>query len=307
MEVQDSETNAQKIKSERYGKIAIALFLLLALSWAIGAFVIWILLGAAAYFTFLYFYYQPRQPKVESWRSSHYESYSANDPDDIKKKAKLVVQIVIGFFVFLFAFFFVVGIVSRDDAGENNTIISDASGESTNDTVLLLKDDPDNIEALTGIGNQFFDQSNYDSALFYYDKVLRIEPANSAALYNKGLVFYNLKQYEQSIDLLKKCLGGDPANRDAKYIMGHDYYDRQLYDDALNWYQQAYEAGLRDAFLSHALGFLYDNKGNNTLSIRYYKEALQMDSSRATIYTRLAEMEPDNAAWYRKKEAEWKK
>jgi len=305
MEVQDSETSAQKTKSERYGKIAIALFLLLAMFWALGSFVVWILLGAAAYFAFLYFYYQPRRPKTESWRSSPYESYSVNNPDDVKNKAKLIVQIVVGFFVILFAFFFIVGLISQDDASEDNTTISDTSEEQ--DNAQLLKDDPENIDALTGIGNQFFDQSSYDSALFYYNKVLRIEPNNSAALYNKGLVYYNQKQYQQSIDILKKCLNADPANRDAKYIMGHNYYDRQLYDDALNWYQQAYDAGLRDAFLSHALGFLYDNKGNNTKSISYYKEALQLDSSRTTIYTRLAEMEPDKAAWYRKKEAEWKK
>ncbi|HEY5826263.1 MAG TPA: tetratricopeptide repeat protein, partial [Cyclobacteriaceae bacterium] len=222
MEVQDPETHAQKTKSERYGKIAIVLFLLLALFWAIGAFVIWILLGAAVYFTFLYFYYQPRQPKTESWRSSQYGSYSSDDPDDIKKKAKLVVQIVIGFFVFLFVFFFIVGVVSQDNTSEDNTIISDVSEESANNNVQVLKHDPNNIDALTGIGNQFFDQSNYDSALLYYNKVLKIEPTNSAALYNIGLVYYNQKQYQQSIDLLKKCISVDPDNRDAKYIMGHN-------------------------------------------------------------------------------------
>ncbi len=304
MEVHESETGTQKAKSERFGKIAVVLFLLLALFWALGTFVVVSFLSAGVYFSFLYFYYQPREQKAEPWRSASHGSYSANDPEDVKKKAKLIVQIVIGFFVFLFVFFFIVGIVSEDDTSEGTTT---ASEENVSDNAQRLKDDPNNIDALTGMGNQFFDQSNYDSALFYYDRVLKIEPGNSAALYNKGLVYYNQQQYQQSIDLLKKCLAADPDNKDAKYIMGHNFYDRQLYDDALTWYQQAYDAGLRDAFLSHALGYLYDNKGNNTKSINFYKEALQMDSSRTTIYTRLAEMEPDKADWYKKKESEWKK
>jgi tetratricopeptide (TPR) repeat protein len=307
MEVQNPETHARKIKSERFGKIAVGFFFLLALLWSLGAFIIWILLWTSVYFSFLFFYYRPRQPKV-SFSSRNFSqgkpsSFSSDDPE-IAKKGKAILQVVIVFTALFFVFFFVVSILSKGDSTEEDTAITSNAGD--NENAEILKGDLDNVNALTERGNQFFSQEQYDSALIYYNKVLAMEPDNSASLYNKGLVYYNQKRYQESIDALKNCLRVDDANRDAMYIMGHNYYDRQLYDDALDWYKRAYDAGLRDAFLSHALGYLYDNKGNSTQSLFHYKEALQQDSTRTEIYSRLAELEPEKAFWYKRKEEQWK-
>lgn len=309
MDVQDSEDDTLKRKSDRYGKIAIVFSLLLALFWALGAFIIWILSGLSVYFAFLFFYYQPQRPKDIFRKASSDNSFSSKGwtvEDDVKRKAKLGIQIAMGFFAFFIAMLFIIGLFSNDDSTSSDEAII-ASGDATSESAQLLKPDPANIDAMINVGNEFFDQRNYDSALFYYNKVLSLDSRNSAVLYNKGLIYYNEKQYLQSIDLLKNSLSVDATNKEAMYVMGHNYYDRQLYDDALYWYRQAYEAGMRDAFLSHALGFLYDEKGNNTKAIFHYQEALQQDSSRTDIYVRLAEMQPDKAAWYKAKEEQWKK
>lgn len=305
MESQETESQIRKAKSERYGKIAVILFLLLALFSALGAFIIWIFLGAASYFTFLFFYYRPREPKV-TWKSKGSRDTSYTNPYEAnataQKKSQLIIRIVLASVVILFFFFFIIGIVSNADSDQQ----SSSGDEVQSEHAETLKDDPDNIDALTNVGNDFYEQENYDSALMYYDKVLKLDARNSDAIYNKGLVYYNKKEYQKSIEMLNSCLSVDASYRDAFYIMGHNYYDRQLYDDALNWYKRAYDAGLRDAFLSHALGYLYDNKQNRTQSLFHYKEALQQDSSRTDIYVRLAEMEPEKAAWYKQKENQWK-
>ena len=105
----------------------------------------------------------------------------------------------------------------------------------------------------------------------YYDRILRLEPGNASAWYSRGLVFY----------------------------------DQQATDKALESFSRAYDAGMRDAFLSHVLVYLYDNTGNTSRAIGYYKEALEMDSSRADIYARLAELEPSNASRYKKLAERW--
>jgi tetratricopeptide (TPR) repeat protein len=304
MESQQSENEILMKKSERYGKIAVAFLFLLALLWALGSYIIPILLGTVAYFAFLSLYHRPLHSKEPTWKSNRTNDFFSGtqfEQEESVAHKKRIVQITIGVAIVGVAFFFIVGIIANDsneDSGSTNEEYSDENSEQQLDV--------NDRNVLTEMGNRFFDRQNYDSALFYYDKVLAIDPRNDIALYNEGLVYYKEKEYQKSIDFLKRCLSADPSNRDALYIMGHDYYDRELYNDAFNWYKQAYDAGLRDAFLSHALGYLYDSKGDIAQSIFHYKEALQQDSARTNIYSRLAELEPDKARWYKEKENQWK-
>jgi tetratricopeptide (TPR) repeat protein len=299
MENQPPDTLGNEDKSRRYAIVAAVLFLLLALLSALGAFVVSILGGVTAYFAFLYLYHRPRvasspfsNPIFSKQKS--YSPSSQNLPEQVKR----IIQIAGAVIGFIFFAGFMIGMLSDEKTGQ-------ASTGSESETILQT--DPNNVDALTATGNQFYDQSNYDSALSYYDKILKLDPRNSIALYNEGLVYYSQKDYLKSIEFLRTCLQIDSSNKDAILFMGHNYYDRQEYDEAFTWYNRAYEAGLRDAFLSHALAYLYDEKKNNTSqAIIHYKEALEMDSSRVDIYTRLAELEPGKAAFYKKKEAQWK-
>jgi tetratricopeptide (TPR) repeat protein len=299
MENQPPDTRGNEDRSRWYAIVATVLLLLLALLSALGAYVVLILGGVAGYFAFLYLYYQPRPERSPFSnpifaKQKSYSPTSQNVPEQVKR----IIQVAGAVIGFIFFAGFTIGILSDDKTGQ-------ASTGSESETILQT--DPDNVDALTTTGNQFYDQSNYDSALSYYDKILKLDPRNSVALYNKGLVYYSQKDYLKSIEFLRTCLQTDGSNKDAILFMGHNYYDRQEYDEAFTWYNRAYEAGLRDAFLSHALAYLYDEKKNNTSqAIIHYKEALEMDSSRADIYTRLAELEPEKAAFYKNKERQWK-
>ena len=120
-------------------------------------------------------------------------------------------------------------------------------------------------------GYSHYLNKQYDSALYYYDKALSLEPGIGGVWYNRGMV----------------------------------YYDREQMDKALESFTRAYDIGLRDAFLCHVLGYLYDNSGNTTKAITFYKEAIGLDSSRTNIYSRLAELEPSQAARYQALEQRW--
>ena len=114
------------------------------------------------------------------------------------------------------------------------------------------------------------------------------------------------QQYEQSIEILKRCVSTHSDYNEAYLALGNNYYDQKKQDEAFPWYVKAYDAGVKDAFLSHVLAYLYDNKGNTVKAIPLYKEAVQLDSSRADIYPRLAELEPANAGKYNELAARWK-
>jgi tetratricopeptide (TPR) repeat protein len=301
------DDHADPAKANRYRAIAIAFLLLLALFSSLGSFVVWFAGAIAGYFGFLAFYYSPRSIFFNQFLSTEKSTrpdYASSE--DIQQKARKTFQIGTAALIVIFIILFIIG--SRDESDDKNNTKGVASGQADEENAVLLKSDPGNIDALTAVGNKFYSDNLFDSAMAYYNRILAIEPRNPVALYNKGLVYYDQKEYLESIEILRTCLQIDPSNKDAAYVMGHNYYDQEQYDEAFTWYSKAYAAGLRDAFLSHALGYLYDEKKQNaSRAIELYKEALSMDSSRVTIYTRLAELEPEKAVFYKRKAKEWTK
>jgi len=123
--------------------------------------------------------------------------------------------------------------------------------------------------------------------------------------YDKALQEYNNQNYKQSISIARKALITDPNNNDLMLVLGDNYGALKQNDSSFVWFDRAYQNGVRSAFLSHWLGYLYDDKGSISQGIQFYKDALKQDSSRTQIYDRLAELEPEKAAWYKKKSAQW--
>lgn len=263
MNSQDEEN--LKGKSTLFLRIGVGIAFLYALSWSLHTAFNVITFCSAGYFFFLAWYYYPRQPKA----SEPYQSQEWQTPEERIKKTMKKVVAIIGFSVFGILFLlFLIGIF----AGDPDKSDTSSQSEVTEVTEVLEDTDPNDVTSLLERGNSFYNEKQYDSAMFYYNRVLSMEPGNSSAFYNKGLV----------------------------------YYDQQQHDQALEQFSRAYDNGMRDPFLSHVLGYLQDNKGNTSTAINFYREALSLDSARADIYSRLAELEPGNASKWQRLYEKWK-
>lgn len=252
----DEKNDARKGRiALRFGILFTFLF---ALTWALPAFFNWIFFSAAAYSFFLYWFYQPRTIRFERMGGFGYSS--GNPAERAQQQFKWFARVTGIAVAGLIMIFFVIDIFSR------STVLPDITNGSEYGEV-------DEITAWNQTGYNFYSNRQYDSALFYYDKVLRRESGNGPAWYSKGLV----------------------------------YYEQQQADKALDAFSRAYDAGMRDAFLSHVLAYLHDNNGNTSRAISLYKEAVGMDSSRSDIYARLAELEPGRATRYKALEERWSK
>ncbi len=303
----NSEDEDKSKLVKRYTRLAIIAAFLLAVFWPLGNFFFWIFFGAGSYFTFLAFYYRPRAEREEERFEPRRSAWQQPDkPASINikmspKNVKLIV-VLISFSVFLFMIILmIIGFATGEDAVSQN-VEDIAISENKN----VLSSDPTNLDALTNIGNGYYASGQYDSALIYYDKVLKLDPQNSSGLYNKGLTFYSKQDYAKSMELLRQCISLHPDNTDAYIIMGDNYYSQNQFSQAITWYKQAYDKGARNSGLLNIMAYIYDQQNQRSEAIRLYKETLQLDSSQVDIYNRLAELEPNNADWYKKKAEAWK-
>lgn len=297
--VEDSR-ESQQLKSDRLFKIAGLAAMAFAITWGLPAFFNWLFFGITVYLFFLSWYVKPREPKAFSYERS---GDRTQNPAELRQNAIRKVAVIVAIVIFgIFFLLFLIGIFVGTDESGTVTI----SESNTEEYRARLAENPNDVDALTEVANRFFENSEYDSAVVYYKRILVVDNRNENALYNLGVSYYNQAQYQKSIDVLKVCAQAYPENGEACLILGHDYYDQQLQEDSFIWYTKAYEKGVRNAFLSHVLAYLYDTKGNVTRALPLYKEAIQLDSSRVDIYTRLAELEPDNAARYTALADKWK-
>jgi tetratricopeptide (TPR) repeat protein len=88
-------------------------------------------------------------------------------------------------------------------------------------------------------------------------------------------------------------------------VLGDNYYSQEQFIQALDWYKQAYDKGAKTAGLLNVMAYIYDQQNQKGEAIRFYKEALQQDSSLVDVYTRLADLEPSYSDWYKKKAQAW--
>ncbi|MBP9924461.1 MAG: tetratricopeptide repeat protein [Cyclobacteriaceae bacterium] len=295
--------NESDSRAKKFRRLALGTSFLLAFTWPLGSFFVWIFLGATVYFIFLAYYYGPR-PAHEKVYESNSQSWTQENKSFEQKKApnaKLAIMIVVIVAFSILFILMIIGFVTGVNTPEQS---SDFLQENLDRETLQTN--PSDLNALTNVGNELYAQNQFDSALIYYNKVLAIDPQNSSGLYNKALVYYQKQEYIKSIELSKKCAALYPENTGAMALTGDSYYAQERPSEAMTWYRQAYDNGARGAELLNMIAYLYEQQNRKSEAIQFYKETLQQDSSFVNAYERLAELEPARAAWYKNKAAQYK-
>lgn len=83
-----------------------------------------------------------------------------------------------------------------------------------------LQTDPQNYEALYGIGKYYQDKEKYTEALAIYDSIIAMDMQFEKAHFNKGWIYFQLDSLAKADDLFQVATGLSPAYADAYYMRG---------------------------------------------------------------------------------------
>lgn len=101
--------------------------------------------------------------------------------------------------------------------------------------IEALKLEPQNIWALILMGNLLTKEKNdVEHAKQYYDKVLEYYPDNAIAINNIGATFMDSKDYESALPYFKKALKIDDSYTNSYYGLGLCYYKLGKYEESFN-------------------------------------------------------------------------
>lgn len=104
-------------------------------------------------------------------------------------------------------------------AGEQEPIRLNAVAEIENYKEILRKD-PNNLQALIGIGNLYFDTKQDLLAIESYRKALALDPTNTNVRTDMAVCYRRSGNPAQAIEELKKGISTNPRHGQARYNLG---------------------------------------------------------------------------------------
>ncbi|MFC1855773.1 tetratricopeptide repeat protein [Thermodesulfobacteriota bacterium] len=105
-----------------------------------------------------------------------------------------------------------------------------------------LEKDPDNIEIIVSLGNNYFDAQQYYKAIEFYNKALAINPNRPNVLVDLGIMYRRTENLEKAIEVFNKAIEVDPKHPNAQLNLGVVYnYNLKKYDESLKYYEKFLE------------------------------------------------------------------
>ena len=103
----------------------------------------------------------------------------------------------------------------------------------------MLKLDPDNLDALRGIGDIDYDKQRYDEAIAAYEHYLKKKPDDPEVRTDLGTMYLYTGNADQAVVQYKKAITAKPGFFQAYYNMGIAYAQENKPDDAAATLKQA--------------------------------------------------------------------
>jgi tetratricopeptide (TPR) repeat protein len=134
-------------------------------------------------------------------------------------------------------------------------------------------------EALRNLGEEYYRQGDYTSALREFLKSEELYPDDPFLQNDLGLTYKAKKRLDLAAKHFKKALEIKPDYAPAKNNLGTVYLDKKEWDTAIKYFKEVSENMLyATPHLALAnLGWAYYNKKDYTLSETYYLKALDVE------------------------------
>lgn len=84
----------------------------------------------------------------------------------------------------------------------------------------ILESNPEDDNALVGLGNLYFDHQQFQLAINMYERALKIQPGNTYVRTDLGVAYFNLGLPDIAIEEFQKVLKENPNHVTAHYNMG---------------------------------------------------------------------------------------
>lgn len=147
-----------------------------------------------------------------------------------------------------------------------------------------LAQDQNNRDALLGLAAIAQQQEKADAAIQYYRRILALDPhdpVTQAALTSLTPADAGNKEIR-----FKQLIAQQPESAALHFALGNQYAEQSRWIEAQQAYFNAYAAEPASALFAFSLAISLDHLGQGNTAAQYYRQALQLDTSGNSGFTR---------------------
>jgi protein O-GlcNAc transferase len=151
----------------------------------------------------------------------------------------------------------------------------------------VLKNHPENYDALSLLGTISYQMGDYESAVTCIRQVIGINPNDAQAYYILGVVLQKKNDCDEAIASYKKAIELNPQFAGSYNNLGNILRENGHLDAAIRSYQKVIELDPLNALPYNNLGNVLQEKNQLDDAIIAYKKALEIDSNYFFTYNNL--------------------
>jgi tetratricopeptide (TPR) repeat protein len=103
----------------------------------------------------------------------------------------------------------------------------------------VLAEDPNNLAALIGLGNAYYDLGEWKRAITMYEHALAIDSRNADVRTDMGTAYRSLGNSDRALAEYRAALEFEPSHLDARYNLGIVYdHDKKDYRAAVRVWEE---------------------------------------------------------------------
>jgi len=151
----------------------------------------------------------------------------------------------------------------------------------------LLRRQPDNPEALLGLGKCLGTERKQDLAIAAYRQAIALQPDYAQAYNNLGTVLHDQKKLDEAVAAYRQAIALQPNFTKAYYNLGNVLRDQKKLDEAVAAYRQAIALQSNYTPAYYNLGHALDNQKKLDEAVAAFRQAIALQSNFAPAYYEL--------------------
>lgn len=132
-----------------------------------------------------------------------------------------------------------------------------------------FKYDPQNISALTNLGNLCFLQNDYQNAMEYYARIYKLNPSYILNLLNLANTCFELKDYDQCCKFSLQVLAKEENHKMALSLLGNSYLAQEKLQESLAVFEHLLKVDPQDIWTRNSLSQAYQKIGSYDLAFEH--------------------------------------
>ena len=134
------------------------------------------------------------------------------------------------------------------------------------------------------IGDQYFENGQYEKALEAYNDYLKLKPRHVKTIYNRGRCYQELGHYDKAMKDFNLVIKLDGNNENALLSIGQEMYRREDYNSTVFYCEKVIEKDPNNAMSYYLMGRANHKQGHTRTALNNYNTAINISKDFGEAY-----------------------